>query len=150
MAIPRPRYKSKKRRQGKFKQGFYKPINEVKYRQPQDRTMNKEIFPEYRSSWELAFFKYCDTSANVEFWSVESFPIPYISPKDNKEHRYYVDVMFKTTNGKKFLIEIKPNKQKTDPVNQAKWDAARLYCKKVGAIFLVITEIELKKFGLIK
>jgi hypothetical protein len=133
----------------KYKQGFYKPLNEEKYRQPQDRTMNSQIYPEYRSSWELAFMRYLDSSENIEFWGTESFAIWYISPKDNKKHRYYIDFMFKTKDGIKYLVEIKPSKQKNNPINIAKWGQAERYAKQIQAIFTVVTEIELKKWGLL-
>ena len=151
MAVSRPRYKAKKqRRGGKFQRGFYRPINEDKYRQPQDRTMNSGMYPEYRSSWELAFYRWCDNSDTIEFWGTESFAIRYLSPKDNAFHRYYVDIVLMMKTGQKHLIEIKPKAQCNDPVNLAKWAAARDYCAQIGAIFSVVTEVELKKWGLIK
>ena len=90
MAIPRPRYNSKRKRrqQSKFKQGYFTNISE-KYVQPKNNYMNQQQFPEYRSSWELQFMKYCEGSDLVEKWSVESVAIPYISPKDGKQHRYF-------------------------------------------------------------
>lgn len=145
------RYQSKrKRRGGKFHRGFYKPINEEKYRQPADKTMNSQPYPEYRSSWEKAFYGWCDTSNKIEYWGTESFAIPYLSPKDNQVHRYYVDIVMMMKSGQKHLIEIKPKSQCNLPVNLAKWEAARKYCKKIDAIFTVITEVELKRWKLIK
>jgi len=122
MAISRPRYKKKKQRaqtnrtgnKTKFQQGFYKPINEEKYRQPMDKTMNSQIYPEYRSSWELRFFKFLDLSKKVEYWSAEPFPIMYLNPKDGQIHRYFPDALVKMVNGKKLLIEIKPNYQQNN------------------------------------
>ncbi len=136
----------------KFKQGFYIPLNEDKFKKspnPQN-PMNSEIYPFYRSSWELAFYKWVDQSPIIEFWGTESFPILYISPKDNKQHRYFVDVIFQTTKGQKHLVEIKPSSQCNNPINLAKWEAARTHCDKIGALFTVITEKELKAWGLIK
>ena len=149
--MKRPRYnnKRKRKRTSRFKQGYYIPVNESKYKQPQDTTMNSEKYPFMRSSWEQKFARYLDFSENIEFWSTEAFPVYYISPKDGKQHRYFIDFMFKTISGDKFLVEIKPNKQKGDPVNIAKWEQAEKYADKIGAKFLVVTEIELKKFGLL-
>ena len=45
----------------------------------------------------------------------------------------------KNTRNKKTLMESVATYQ----VNQAKWDAARLYCKKHGFEFMLITENEL-------
>ncbi len=152
MAVARPRYTQKKRRRrgSKFKRGFYEPVNESKYVQPQDTHMNSGEFPEYRSSWELAFYKYLDESENVISWSAEAFHIKYISPKDGQPHRYFPDVMFVDSNNQKHVIEIKPAKQCKQKVNLAKWEAAERYCEQINAKFSVITEVELAKWGLIK
>ena len=88
--------------------------------------------------------KYLDESSTILKWSSEEVIIPYISPKDNLPHRYFMDfwVMSKTQNGvKEFLFEIKPWNQtqlpnppksrkssryiqevETYAVNQAKWE----------------------------
>lgn len=152
----RSRYNDKKKRRNKnnggskFKRGFYQPVNENKYRAAVDKTMNSQIFPEYRSSWELAFYKWCDVSDKIDYWGTESFAIPYISPKDNQVHRYYVDIVMQMKSGQKHLVEIKPKNQCNAPINLAKWEAARNYCKQINAIFTVVTEIELKRWGMIK
>ena len=117
-----------------------------------------------RSSWEIRFMNYCDLSSNVIKWNSEDVKIPYLSPIDGKPHNYHVDFIasIKVSDGsvKTFLIEIKPFAQTQPPkntrnkktlmesvatyqVNQAKWDAARLYCKKHGFEFMLITENEL-------
>ena len=151
MAIPRYRYAKKKKRTGsKFQRGFYKVINEEKYIQPIDKTMNSGVLPEYRSSWEKHFMRYCDLSDKIKSWGTEPFPIKYISPKDNQVHRYFVDFVLIMEDGSKHLIEIKPKSQMKMPVNLAKWEAAEMYCRQIGATFSVVTEVHLKKWGLIK
>ena len=138
--------------------GQYKPVNYHKYKGDFRR-----IF--YRSSWELMFMKYCDRENNVLEWGSEEIVIPYISPVDGRIHRYFPDfyVRARTRNGgtQKFIIEVKPKIQcappkrpkrqtkryitevKTYGVNQAKWKAAREYCKDRRMEFLVLTEKEL-------
>lgn len=163
MAISRSRYYKKKQRSSykkeyqnggsrktsRFKRGYYQPVNESKYRQPQNRHMNSMHIPEYRSSWELAFMKYMDFSEQIEYWGTEAFAITYISPKDNQPHRYFVDFVFMTITQEKHLVEIKPHSQCKDPINIAKWEAAEKFCEKIGATFSVVTEKELKKWNLI-
>jgi len=155
MPISRPRYYKRKRRyqkkqnNSKFIKGFYQPINENKYIQPLDKTMNKNIYPEYRSSWEREFMKYCDKNENIKYWSTEYFPIYYIKPTDNKKHRYYPDLYILLKNGEKYIIEIKPSKQINNPINQAKFKAAKEFCDKNDYKFLIITEKELKSKGII-
>jgi hypothetical protein len=139
----------------KYKQGIYKPINPTKF------IGNTAT---YRSGLELRFFRFCDYNPNILKWSSESIVVPYISPLDNKVHRYFVDNFVVVKEGKaikKYLVEIKPYKQTIPPstkyrkqshllyeqaawtVNQAKWSSAREYCKKHGFDFLILTEKEL-------
>lgn len=114
----------------------------------------------YRSSWEHRFFRYCDHTPGILRWASEEFCIPYVSPLDNRTHRYYPDVWLEaqTTQGPKaFLIEIKPKaqtelrqvKRKTKKflreasivaVNHAKWAAAQRLCAEKQWTFLVLTE----------
>lgn len=118
-----------------------------------------------RSSWETRFANWCDRNPNIIRWSSEETVIPYRCPTDDKIHRYFVDfkITVKNKDGelKTFLVEVKPAKQTVQPVfpgkrtkkflmesfyfikNQAKWEAARNYCKDRGWGFKIITEHEL-------
>jgi len=152
MAISRAgRYQAKRRRyrtnkeggRSRYERGFYKPINEDKYKKPLNTYMNKQEFPEYRSSWEKKFMKWCDLNSEIEYWTAEPFAIEYISPKDNKKHRYFPDFLIKFKDGKKRLIEIKPQSQWNDPINVAKWESARKFCKFHNLEFVVLGQKEL-------
>ena len=137
----------KRRRKYKYstyKQGVYKPVNREKYKSLR--------LPVYRSSWELKFFRWCDRNVSVLEWTSESVIVPYISPLDNRVHRYFVDGHIVLREGDKiakYLVEIKPYKQTIPPVeskrkkkstllyekityavNQAKWAAAAEFGKK--------------------
>lgn len=118
-----------------------------------------------RSSWERRFCKYCDLNENVISWGSEEFWIPYLSPVDNRVHRYFPDFIMKVRESsgqiKTYVIEVKPGKQtvppkkpkrqtksylyecKTYAVNQAKWKAAVEFCKDHMIEFKIITEKEL-------
>jgi hypothetical protein len=107
-----------------------------------------------------------DDNENVVEWSNEELIIPYISPLDNKYHRYFPDFVAKIKGKdgsiKRFVIEIKPEKQTKPPVkpkkvtrsfinevatwgvNEAKFKAAREFCADRGWHFEIITERELK------
>jgi hypothetical protein len=122
----------------------------------------------YRSLWELKFMKYCDTNENILEWGSEEIALPYISPLDNRIHKYFPDfyIKVKENNGqiKKYIIEVKPKKQTVEPIpqkkktkgyiyevmeyakNQAKWKAAREFCEDRQWEFKIITESEL--FGI--
>jgi hypothetical protein len=119
----------------------------------------------YRSLWELKFMKWCDSSVSVVEWGSETVIIPYISPIDNKVHRYFVDfyikVKTKSNSIEKYLIEIKPEKFTKPPtipkkktkrfidevfqygVNDAKWKAAFEFCKDRNMKFVILTEKDL-------
>jgi len=119
----------------------------------------------YRSLWELKFMKWCDSSVSVVEWGSETVIIPYLSPIDNKVHRYFVDfyikVRTKANNIEKYLIEIKPEKFTKPPeipkkktkrfidevfqygVNDAKWKAAFEFCKDRNMKFVILTEKDL-------
>lgn len=119
----------------------------------------------YRSLWERSFMKYCDFNENILQWSSEEIVIPYKSPLDGKMHRYFTDFWIKALGKdgsiKQIIIEIKPHKETIEPSvpkrktkkyiievakyckNTAKWDAARLYCKKYNMEFKILTEYDL-------
>ena len=150
-----------KKKYKEFKQGTYNPINPNKYKG------SKPIC--YRSSWELAFFKYCDSNPSIIQWGSESVVVPYVCPTDGNLHRYFVDFYIKVKQGDtvtKFLIEIKPKRQTQKPTpsprkkqqtlikeqlayikNTAKWESAKTWANKNGYKFLILTEEELKKLN---
>ena len=119
----------------------------------------------YRSLWELKLMKYLDENANVIEWRSEELVIPYVSPVDNRMHRYFPDFLVKMrlrdNTTKTMLLEVKPAAQTREPeipsrqtkkfitevvtygVNQSKWKAAREYCADRGWEFRLITEKEL-------
>ena len=119
----------------------------------------------FRSLWERKFMVYCDKNANVLEWASEEIAIPYVSPVDQRSHRYFPDFYMKVkeTDGaiKKYVIEVKPLKQCSPPKkpkrqtkgyireafeyakNQAKWKEAREWCADRQWEFKVITEKEL-------
>lgn len=134
---------------GRFAQGKYALKNPEKY------AGNKT--PTYRSSWEWAMMKFCDENPNVSQWASEAIKIPYRNPLSGKYTIYVPDffIVYVDKKGKQRveLIEVKPenhtNRQKLGRskvnqahwvVNQAKWEAARAWCKQNGLFFRVITE----------
>ena len=119
----------------------------------------------YRSLWELKFMTYCDTNINILEWGSEEVYMWYRSPVDNRAHRYFPDFYIKVREKdgtiKKYIIEVKPQRQTKPPArpkrqtkgylreafeyakNQAKWKAANEWCIDRGFEFKVITEKEL-------
>ena len=118
-----------------------------------------------RSTWERKFCRWCDLNESILEWGSEEFYIPYISPLDNRVHRYFPDFIIKVKEStgqiKTYVIEVKPKKQtrppktpkrktksylyecKTYAVKQAKWKAAVEFCEDRRIKFKIITEDEL-------
>jgi hypothetical protein len=116
----------------------------------------------YRSSWEVKVMSWLDNNDSIITWASEELFIPYISPVDNRWHRYFPDflVKYRTKDNKlsTMMLEVKPKKQTAQPdpqkrktkqfinevktwgVNQAKWKAASEYCLDRGWEFKLITE----------
>jgi hypothetical protein len=138
--------------------GKFKPINYQKYKGDPTNII-------YRSLWELKFMRWCDGNESILEWKSEEFWIPYVSPLDGRVHRYFPDFYIKVKDKiggiKKYVVEVKPLKQVNGPKpqktkskkyitevteyakNQAKWEAAREYCKDRMMEFKVITEKDL-------
>jgi len=133
----------------KFSQGFFTPTHPEKY-------IGKGSI-KYRSSWELRFMNFLDTHPSVKQWASESISIKYENPVAKKVKSYVPDffIIYEDANGnrKGELVEIKPHKETTleaagrsvknqiqAVVNQAKWEAAKEFCKRNGINFRVVTE----------
>jgi len=136
----------------------YKPSHPQKYKGDSNNII-------CRSSWERKFCRWCDLNESVIEWGSEEFSIPYLSPLDNRVHRYFPDFIIKVKEQsgkiKTYVIEVKPKKQtappkqksrvtksyiheaKTYAVNQAKWKAAKEWCDDRLLEFKIITEEEL-------
>lgn len=118
----------------------------------------------YRSSWELGYMMQLDHDDDVTVWASEELVVHYISPIDQRPHRYYPDFMVKRKSGKIEMVEIKPLKETKLPEattnrrkliresmtfakNQAKWKAAKAYCDERGWKFVILTEVQLFSGG---
>ena len=142
-------------KEGKYHQGRFSPKFPQKYRGDPTNII-------YRSSWELRMMRYLDSNSNVLEWASEEVVVPYISPMDNRPHRYFPDFIarVKRPDGtiRNVMIEVKPKVQTKEPkvqpkktkryitevttwaVNQAKWRAAKEYCDNRNWDFTIMTE----------
>jgi len=140
--------------------GIFKPKNPGKY-------VGDLSSCTFRSLLELRMMTYIDRHPDIIKWSSETIVVPYISPKDGRQHRYFVDlaIVKRTPDGKehKLLVEIKPDFETKPPkppktkkgtrrfleesitwsVNSAKWRAAREFAAAHGCQFLVITDLDI-------
>ena len=130
-----------------YAQGFYTIHNSEKY--------VGTGTPKYRSGWELTFMRFCDNHPSVVSWASECVRIPYKNPFTGKDTYYVPDFLVTyQVNGVKRaeLIEIKPKAQAVMELarsqqekaavalNMVKWQAARIWCKRMGASFRILTE----------
>ena len=102
----------------------------------------------------------CDTSSSIIKWNSEDVVVSYISPKDGKPHRYFVDFWIKYIdkqgNTKTALVEVKPFHQTVPPkkkddiksmvlyaVNLAKWEAAKKVADASNCEWMLLHEYNL-------
>jgi hypothetical protein len=104
----------------------------------------------YRSGWELSYMQWLDVNVDVLTWSYETIIIDYVSNKrTGKLRKYYPDLYVHYVDGTKQLIEIKPSSRLHQAKVQKKLSAANDWCRTKGLALIVITEVELKKMGLL-
>lgn len=150
---------TKKERMKTYK-GRYTPKNKEKYRGDANNIV-------YRSQWEKYCMMHFDSQSTVKSWSSEEIVIPYYYDVDGRYHRYFTDFFVEYTNGKKVLIEVKPFNQTHPPKkpkrktkkyinegytyvkNKCKWTAAERYCEERDWTFLIWTEKELTRMGIL-
>ena len=148
------------------KQKFIFPVNESVSVMKSFKIIDDEINVNYRSGLELKCLRYCDMNIHVKKFSLEPFAVKYLSPKDGKTHRYFIDFFIEFSNGQKFLVEVKSSGETREPkkpgkktekallnyqkalqtfaINTAKWNAAKKFAQQNNFIFIVLTERELK------
>lgn len=145
-----------------FKQDCFVPKNPKKY---------AGVWPiVYRSSWECKFMRFLDINENILQWGSESVKInyTYFDPitKRQSDHIYFPDFIIKIKKSddvvRTQIIEIKPLREtkppkigknkstktmiyeaKTYAKNQAKWFAAKEFCRVRNWDFVVLTEKDL-------
>jgi hypothetical protein len=113
--------------------------------------------PLYRSSWEWAVMRMCDTNPAILRWASESVRIPYRDPLTGKYTTYvpdfFINYIDKNKKQHAELWEVKPSNQALREKvgknvlnqahyvkNMAKWEAARAWCKQQGIVFRVVSE----------
>lgn len=132
----------------KWANGIFTPKNPEKY------IGNHK--PRYRSSWEMRVMLFLDENKHIINWASEAIKIPYQNPLNGKISAYVPDffVVYQNKNNqvRAEVIEVKPRSQtsltearsKHDKVhavvNQAKFAAAKMYCRQQGYHFRIITE----------
>ena len=139
---------------GAYKQGIFEPVNKEKYCGQNN--------PVYRSGWEHKFMVMMDTSSGVKKWCSECVVIKYFDKANNRPRRYFTDFYIEFEDGRRMVVEVKPQKELQKPVqkqlktqkqkmqylnemktyitNMSKWEQANAFCKANGIEFKIATE----------
>lgn len=135
MAIPK-KMKKKKKRRGHYNRGEYtSPIAGL---------------CKHRSGWELAYMKYLDENPDVTKWEYEKLKIEYVSnTRTGKIRNYIPDFYVEYSDGRREVVEIKPQRKLDQAIIKKKTSAAQSWCFNMGIIFVIITEVELKILNLL-
>lgn len=137
----------------KYEQGYFDVYEPKKY------VGKRPII--YRSSYEKKFMFKMEANPKVVKWTSETLVIPYQSvdvihgKRVLKNHKYFTDFVVWTSDGKKYVVEVKPqslvplneNEIRINPAkrkNAIKWNAAIKWCKNNGYEFKIVTENHLR------
>lgn len=123
--------KTKKRKAPHFKEGYFVSLK------------NNGKCMHFRSGYEESVYKILESMNTVNTYAVEPIEVPYFF--NGKSKRYFPDLIVFFTDGHVEVWEIKPKTQKLCPVNLAKWNACKEYCRLRNWNFEVITETEIQK-----
>lgn len=103
---------------------------------------NKDIHLD--SSWEQKFFSDIQEDPEVVLVIRPRDPISYVSPLDNEIHSYFPDFLVEYLDGRKELIEIKPEYKLSNPVVKEKIKVLSEYCEFLGIEYRILTELNYK------
>jgi hypothetical protein len=92
----------------------------------------------YESQLEHRFLQLCERSQDVTWYQEQPLIIPYEFAGANRV--YHPDVLIQLGDQRRILVEIKPAFEMTHAINQAKWSAARDWCRRNG-VGLLITDV---------
>jgi hypothetical protein len=94
--------------------------------------------------------QWLDAEPTVITYGYETVKIPYVSNlRSGKVRNYYPDFLVELADGKKILVEVKPQNKLTQARVKKKLAAAQVWCSEHGASLQVITEVELVSMGLL-
>lgn len=103
-----------------------------------------------RSGWEVKYLTWLDANPDVASFVYEPFKLPYTSNKRTGKVRNYIpDVLVTYVDARTVLVEIKPSKRVSRPVNMKKAQAAKGLCLTNSWEYSLVTEKELKALGLL-
>jgi DNA-directed RNA polymerase specialized sigma54-like protein len=99
----------------------------------------------YRSSYEKRYLEILEEEETVSSFETEPFRLPYMFEGSMKN--YVPDVLVTKTDGKQYLVEVKPQYLTDNSQVLAKASAARVWCESNGVEYVIITESDLVTLG---
>lgn len=100
------------------------------------KSCNERVY--YRSLFELNAILYLESNEAVLSYKIEPYQIEYSFM--GKKRNYVVDCLVEYRNGKKVIVEFKPNCHLKNDKNVAKFESAKIFAEKMGYEFEVWTE----------
>lgn len=97
---------------------------------------NRPLF--FRSSLELKVYEMLEDSEFIV--EIEYEPIILSYNWRGKKRKYVPDILITTTDGLKYLLEVKPERRVEDPKNIAKFSSAVEYCSNNGLTFVLVND----------
>ena len=94
-----------------------------------------------RSSYESTYARMLDADSNVVAWDHEPLRIPYVY--EGSIRNYVPDFLVTHVDGRKTLVEVKPDSLAGTAPNLAKLNAAASWCELNGIELTIVTEKEL-------
>ena len=88
---------------------------------------------EFKSSYELKYMLQLDESVEVVTWEYEPCYVPYID--GTKVRNYIPDFLIESSDGRKIIVEIKPEGLRDTRVNRKKREAVQSKCLEEGWIY---------------
>jgi len=88
------------------------------------------------SSWEEELARRLDDDNEILTFKKEPFPIPYAF--GGKDRNYYPDFFILRSDGRKLVVEVKPQAFWSMPMNVAKFEAARKFCSDKDMEFVLL------------
>jgi len=92
-------------------------------------------YVEYESRLEYLFFQKLENSDEVAYYMEQPVAVDYYF--ENRNRKYYPDILVLLASGKALIVEIKPKEFMSAKKNIAKWKSLKQYCIKNGYGMLV-------------
>ena len=85
---------------------------------------------DYKSSWEAIYMDLLDADQTISSWEYEAIWVMYLN--GTKVKKYLPDFLVSCHDGRRVLVEVKPEKMRSNPINSSKRKAVLQKCNEEG------------------